>query len=81
MTKINYQALIEENYANNFSENSLPQNFSVGIYNGKQKFFSSYTIANKKISHNKYISKNSLFRVASITKTFIAAAILQLRDL
>ncbi|MAR34056.1 MAG: hypothetical protein CL714_00780 [Chloroflexi bacterium] len=81
MTKINYQALIEENYVNNFSENSLPQNFSVGIYNGNQKFFSSYTIANKKISQNKYISKNSLFRVASITKTFIAAAILQLRDL
>ena len=81
MTKINYQALIEENYANNFSENSLPQNFSLGIYSENQNFFSSYSIVNKKLSKNQYINNNSLFRVASITKTFIAAAILQLRDL
>ena len=81
MTKINYQALIEENYANNFSENSLHQNFSLGIYSENQNFFSSYSIVNKKLSKNQYINNNSLFRVASITKTFIAAAILQLRDL
>ena len=81
MTKINYQALIEENYANNFSGSSLPQNFSVGIYNQNDKFFSSYTINNKKISNNQNLNKNSLFRIASITKTFIATAILQLRDL
>ena len=81
MTKINYHTLIEENYANDFSKNALPQNFSIGIYNEDQKFFSSYTINNKKLSKNQDINKNSIFRIASITKTFIATAILQLRDL
>ncbi|MBA30974.1 MAG: hypothetical protein CL748_00370 [Chloroflexi bacterium] len=81
MTKINYHSLIMENFSDNFSENVFPQNFSIGIYNENQNFFSSYSVEKNHLLENKFIDQNSVFRIASITKTFIATAIIQLRDL
>jgi len=81
MTKINYHSLINKNFSENFSGKFLPQNFAIGVFNQNYNFFSSYTVGEKNLLQNKYINENSVFRIASITKTFIATAILQLRDL